>query len=70
MFIVSDDGGLVSSLGGYQSERILAQRNFLFSAMNQGVAVVLLSQADFKDDKVRRLAYVERIRHAHTKTWL
>lgn len=77
MFILTHDGGLVSkaSATSYQVERILVQRTFLFSAMSQGVAVVLLNQADFKDDKVRAVRGTNSLkltaeinRSSHTST--
>lgn len=57
MFILTNDGGLVSPSSQDQENdaaRILVQRHFLFENMKSGIAVVLLQSADFKDGKVRR----------------
>lgn len=53
MFLLGADGGLRTKENCLQAERILTQRSFLFSVMQQGIPVVLLQPAEFKDGKVR-----------------
>ncbi|KAM0753759.1 P-loop containing nucleoside triphosphate hydrolase protein [Meredithblackwellia eburnea MCA 4105] len=63
MFLLGADGGLQSEQDNLQAERILLQRAFLFHVMQQGVPVVLLQPADFKDGKIISYLYDRRRNH-------
>ena len=60
MFLLGADGGLRTKESGLQAERILTQRVFLFSVMQQGIPVVLLQPAEFKDGKVGMAPFTSR----------
>ncbi|KAL8287587.1 hypothetical protein RQP46_003445 [Phenoliferia psychrophenolica] len=66
MFLLGADGGLRTKEEGLQAERILTQRVFLFSVMQQGIPVVLLQPAEFKDGKVVSYLFDRKRNHSAT----
>ncbi|KAJ6601172.1 hypothetical protein DFH09DRAFT_1257794 [Mycena vulgaris] len=53
MFVLVNDGG-VADQGGFQAERTLIQRIFLFQLVNHGMAIALLNGAEFRDSKAHQ----------------
>ncbi|KAJ7492020.1 hypothetical protein FB451DRAFT_514183 [Mycena latifolia] len=58
MFILTNDGGVVNQ-GGFQSQRTLLQRIFLFHLINRGMAIALFNGAEFRDSKIMSFIFQE-----------
>lgn len=54
MYLLGYDGGLTTKEDALEAERIIIQRTFLFDVTRQGIPLVLLQPAVFKDSKVSR----------------
>jgi hypothetical protein len=57
MFLLGHDGGLPTKGGELVAERILVQRTFLFDTTGQGIPLILLQSAEYRDSKVSTYAF-------------
>ncbi|KAK7063652.1 hypothetical protein R3P38DRAFT_2819611 [Favolaschia claudopus] len=64
MFVLANDGGVVSDDDKFQNERLLLQRLFLYQLVHGGLAIALLDGAEFRDTKILTFVYhSEAYRH-------
>jgi hypothetical protein len=52
MFVMLDDGGVLSDNTDFAAERTLIKRAFLCQVLSSGLSISLLKGAEFRDSKV------------------